>query len=93
MGDIATLLSDYVIFTSDNPRSEDPNEIINDIVQKLDKNNYEIEVNRKKAIIRGIQMLEENDILMILGKGHETYQIIGNKRIDFDDKKIVTDNI
>ncbi len=93
MGDIATLLSDYVIFTSDNPRSEDPNQIINDIVQKLDKNNYEIEVNRKKAIIRGIQMLQENDILMILGKGHETYQIIGNKRIDFDDKKIVIDNI
>ena len=93
MGDIATNLSDYVIFTSDNPRTEDPDMIINDIVQKLDKNNYEIEVNRKKAIIRGIQMLVENDILMILGKGHETYQIIGNKKIDFDDKKIVIDNI
>lgn len=93
MGDIATKLSDYVIFTSDNPRSEDPNAIINDIVQKLDKNNYEIEVNREKAIIRGIQKLEENDILMILGKGHETYQIIENKKLDFDDKKIVIDNI
>lgn len=93
MGDIATKLSDYVIFTSDNPRSEDPYEIINDIVHKLDKKNYEIEVNREKAIIRGIQKLSENDILMILGKGHETYQIIGNKKIDFDDKKIVIDNI
>lgn len=93
MGDIATKLSDYVIFTSDNPRTEDPNEIINNIVQKLDKKNYEIEVNREKAIIRGIQKLRENDILMILGKGHETYQIIGNKKIDFDDKKIVIDNI
>ena len=93
MGDIATTLSDYVIFTSDNPRSENPNEIINDIVRKLDKNNYETEVNRKKAIVRGIQKLEENDILMILGKGHETYQIIGNEKIEFDDKKIVLDNI
>ena len=93
MGDIATTLSDYVIFTSDNPRTEDPLMIINDIVQKLDKNNYEIEVNRKKAIIRGIQILEENDILMVLGKGHETYQIIGKEKIDFDDKKIVIDNI
>lgn len=93
MGDIATNLSDYVIFTSDNPRTEDPEMIINDIVQKLDKNNYEIEVNRKKAIIRGIQILEENDILMVLGKGHETYQIIGKEKIDFDDKKIVIDNI
>lgn len=93
MASFATDLSDYVIFTSDNPRTEDPNKIIEDMVQKLDKNNYEIEVNREKAIIRGIQLLEENDILMILGKGHETYQIIGTKKIDFDDKKIVIDNI
>lgn len=93
MGKIATINSNKVIFTSDNPRFEDPDSIINDIVQKLDKNNYEIEVNRKKAIIRGIQLLEENDILMILGKGHEDYQIIKDKKIYFDDKKIVLDNI
>jgi len=93
MADFATTLSDYVIFTSDNPRTEDPARIIEDMVQKLDKNNYEIEVNREKAIIKGIQLLKENDILMVLGKGHETYQIIGMQKIDFDDKKIVIDNI
>ena len=93
MASFATNLSDYVIFTSDNPRTEDPVRIIEDMIQNLDKNNYEIEVNREKAIIKGIQLLEENDILMVLGKGHEAYQIIGMQKIDFDDKKIVIDNI
>ena len=93
MGSIAVNNADKVIFTSDNTRTEDPNEIIHDIVQKLDKKNYEIEVNREKAIIRGIQLLKENDILMVLGKGHENYQIIGTDKIFFDDKKIVLDNI
>ncbi len=93
MGEIAVNNADQVVFTSDNPRTEDPDEIIHDIVQKLDKKNYEIEVNREKAIIRGIQLLRENDILMILGKGHENYQIIGKDKIFFDDKKVVLDNI
>ena len=93
MANFATELSDFVIFTSDNPRTEDPVQIIGDMIQKLDRNNYEIEVNREKAIIKGIQLLKENDILMILGKGHETYQIIGMQKMDFDDKKIVIENI
>ena len=93
MGKIAVNNADHVVFTSDNPRTEDPDEIIQDIVQKLDKKNYEIEVNREKAIIRGIQLLKENDILMVLGKGHENYQIIGKDKIFFDDKKVVLDNI
>lgn len=89
MGDVATSLSDEVIFTSDNPRNENPNEIIKDIVNKLDKNNYEIEVNRKKAIEKGIQKLKNNDILLILGKGHEDYQIINDNKIHFSDKEEV----
>ena len=93
MSKIACTNSDYVILTSDNPRLEDPNQIIDDMLQNLDNNNYEIVVNREKAIIKGIQILEKNDILLVLGKGHETYQIIGNKKYDFDDKKIVLDNI
>lgn len=93
MGSIATKYSDYVVFTSDNPRFEDPQSIINDIVQKLDSKNYEINVNREKAIIRGIQMLEKNDILLLLGKGHEEYQVIGDKVIPFSDKNIVLKNI
>lgn len=93
MSKIACSNSDYVILTSDNPRMEDPDEIIKDMLQNLDNNNYEIVVNREKAIIKGIQNLTKNDILLVLGKGHETYQIIGNIKYDFDDKKIVLDNI
>ena len=89
MGDIATKYSDYVVFTSDNPRHEDPKQILDDITRKLDKNNYEIIVNREKAINKSVQMLSKNDILLLLGKGHEDYQIIGNNKIPFKDKDIV----
>ena len=65
MGSIVTTYSDYVIFTSDNPRYEDPNSILHDITYKLDKNNYEIIVNREKAINKSIQMLSKNDILLL----------------------------
>ena len=76
MGKIASDNSDYVIYTTDNPRYEDPYDIILDMIQLLDSFNYEILVNRKKAIIKGIQMLKKGDILLILGKGHEDYQEI-----------------
>ena len=89
MGDIATTYSDYVIFTSDNPRGEDPDLILNDITCKLYKKNYEIIENRKKAIKKSIQKLSKNDILLLLGKGHEEYQIIKNKKIYFSDKEEV----
>lgn len=90
MSKIACENSDYVILTSDNPRSEDPNQIIDDMLQNLDNKNYEIVINREKAIEKGIQRLLKNDILLVLGKGHETYQIIGNTKYDFDDKQIVS---
>ena len=89
MGKIATENSDYVVFTSDNPRYEDPIEILNDITCKLDRKNFEICVNREKAIIKCVQMLTKNDILLLLGKGHEDYQIIGNDKIPFNEKDIV----
>ena len=91
MGDIATNYSDNVIITNDNPRFEDENEIIKDITSEIKKNNYEIIKDRKKAIIRGISYLKNNDVLLILGKGHENYQIIGNEKIHFDDYEIVTE--
>lgn len=93
MGDIATKYSDFVVFTSDNPRFEKPKKIIKDIVCKLDKKNYKIIVNRKKAINKSIQMLSKNDILLLLGKGHEDYQVIKDKIIHFSDKEIVLDCI
>lgn len=88
MGEIATKNSDFVIFTNDNPRKENELDIIKDITYNLDSNNYEIIHNREYAIKKGIKMLAENDILLILGKGHEKYQIIGDKKIHFDDKEI-----
>ena len=93
MAKIAADLSDYVIFTSDNPRHEDPERILEDMEHGLDNTNYEKIVNRQEAIDRGIQMLQKSDILLLLGKGHETYQVIGNEKIHFDDmeevKKII----
>lgn len=93
MGCISVINSDYVIFTSDNPRDEDPLAIINDMIQDIDKNNYEIIENRKKAIIKGIQKLTKNDILLVLGKGHENYQIIKGNKYDFSDKDIILQNL
>ena len=93
MSNIACSNSDWVIFTNDNPRGENPNNIISDMLHNLDKFNYEIILNRENAIIKGIQMLEKNDILLVLGKGHETYQVIDNKKYDFDDKEVVLKNI
>lgn len=89
MGKIASDLSDFVILTNDNPRNENPNEIMKDMVSDITKDNYIIVKNRKKAIKKGIQKLKENDILLVLGKGHEEYQIIKNKRKYFSDKKTV----
>ena len=89
MGKISTDLSDYVIFTSDNPRYENPRKILKDITCKLDNDNYKIIVKRKKAIKSAIQMLTKNDILLVLGKGHEDYQIIKDKVIPFSDKDVI----
>ena len=89
MGDIATKLSDYTILTSDNPRTEDPNMIMEDILKGVKTTNYEVELDRKTAIKKGIEMLEPEDILLILGKGHEDYQIIGRTKIHLDDAEEV----
>lgn len=89
MGEVAINNSDYVIFTTDNPRFENKRKILRDITRKLDKKNYKIIVNRRKAIKKGIQKLSKNDILLILGKGHEDYQIFKNKKIYFSDKDTV----
>ena len=89
MGEIATRLSDYTILTSDNPRTEDPQKIMDDILKGVSTNNYEVELDRKTAIKKGIEMLQPEDILLILGKGHEDYQIIGHTKIHLDDAKEV----
>ena len=89
MASIAEKYSDYVIFTNDNPRTEDEKEIMKDILTGAIKNNHEVIYNRKEAIIKGMKLLKEKDILLILGKGHEDYQIIGTTKFHFSDKEIV----
>jgi len=88
MGRIATKLCDYIIITSDNPRTEKPKKIIQDIVSGITKNaNFEIIENRAKAIEKAIKISEKGDLVVIAGKGHEDYQIIGNKKYKFDDRE------
>lgn len=93
MGNIATNLSDYVIFTNDNPRYENPDDILDDITKNITKKNYKIIKNRCKAIKKGIHLLKKNDILLLLGKGHENYQIIKDKKIYFSDIQVVKEII
>ena len=93
MGHAAEEYSDYVIYTSDNPRTEDPEAILKDILEGVKKDNHEVIVDRKSAIIKGMSMLHDKDILMILGKGHEDYQIIGTEKIHFSDQEIVREYI
>lgn len=92
MGHIASALSTKVIFTSDNPRSEVPETIIEDIEKGVEPQNFKKTLsitNRKQAIKTACQLAEPNDIILIAGKGHETYQEIKGERFDFDDYKIV----
>ncbi len=94
MGHIASDLSTKVIFTSDNPRSEVPETIIEDIEKGVEPQNYKKIVSitdRKQAIKTACQMAQPNDIILIAGKGHETYQEVKGVRTDFDDYKIVQD--
>jgi len=87
MGKIATKLADYTIITSDNPRTENPKKIIQYILKGATKN-YEIIENRAKAIAKAIKISKKGDLVVIAGKGHENYQIIGNKKYKFDDREI-----
>lgn len=87
MGKIATELSDKVIITSDNPRTENPLDIINDIKKGIAKNNYEVNESREEAIKKAIIDSEESAIILIAGKGHEEYQEINGIRNHFSDKE------
>lgn len=89
MGEIGTNLSDIAIITSDNPRSEDPFAILEDIVAGVKKHNYKVIENREKAIKEALLIAEKGDIIVIAGKGHETYQILKNETIHFDEKEVV----
>ena len=91
MGKIGTDIADYSIITSDNPRTENPGKIIEDIVKGIDqgKNNYEIIENRPAAIRHAMDIAEKNDIIILAGKGHETYQEINGVKHHLDEREVV----
>jgi len=92
MGQIVTELSDYTIITSDNPRTENPEAIISDIIAGLNESStYEAIENRRDAIFEALKKLDSGDVLIIAGKGHETYQIHGKEKIYFDDREVVAE--
>lgn len=93
MGHAAEKHSDYVILTNDNPRTEDETQIMNDILEGLQQNNHEVIYDRKEAIKKGVSLLQEEDILMVLGKGHEDYQIIGTEKHHLSDQEIAREAI
>jgi UDP-N-acetylmuramoyl-L-alanyl-D-glutamate--2,6-diaminopimelate ligase len=91
MARVAEQLADFIIVTSDNPRTEQPTDIIGEIVAGFETGDLQtrvIEPDRKKAIESAIEAAGKNDIVLIAGKGHETYQIIGEQKFDFSDKEI-----
>ena len=91
MGRIGTDIADFSIITSDNPRTEDPAKIIEDIVKGIDnsKNNYEIIENRPAAIRHAMDIAQKNDIIILAGKGHETYQEINGVKHHLDEREVV----
>lgn len=92
MGKISTLLSDFVIITSDNPRDEEPESIVNDIIKGITNSNYQIILEREKAIDKGFELLKkekQRSALLIAGKGSEDYQEIKGIKYHFSDKEIV----
>ncbi len=93
MGSVATRLSDFVVITSDNPRTEDPLKIIKEIEGGAARRNYLIEPDREEAIKRAVLMAGEDDIVLIAGKGHENYQEINGRRSAFNDREVLEESI
>ena len=93
MGQAVLSEADYSVITSDNPRSEDPGQIIEDILRGLpssakEGSNYTAIINRQEAIEHAIHLADKNDLVLIAGKGHEDYQILGTETIHFDDREV-----
>lgn len=93
MAHIAEQYSDYVMLTSDNPRFEDPHEILCDMEKGMQSNTYHKEVDREKAIRMIIREAQPGDVILLAGKGHEEYQVIGDEKRPFSDSEIATREI
>ncbi|MBC7898980.1 MAG: UDP-N-acetylmuramoyl-L-alanyl-D-glutamate--2,6-diaminopimelate ligase [Saprospiraceae bacterium] len=95
MGEVAGRNSDFVIITSDNPRTEDPLKIIDEVAAGLQgiETKYLVVPDRRDAIFQAVGRASENDVVLIAGKGHETYQMIGNEKFHFDDREVALEAI
>ena len=91
MGEISGNIADFTVITSDNPRTEEPSEIVKEIEDgmKKTKGKYITIVDRIEAIKYAIDMANKNDIIVLAGKGHETYQEINGKKYPFDEREII----
>jgi UDP-N-acetylmuramoyl-L-alanyl-D-glutamate--2,6-diaminopimelate ligase len=89
MGEVAQRLADVAIVTSDNPRSESPEAIIDDIVAGMRAGEFARIVNRGEAIAEALRSAHTGDVVLLAGKGHETYQIVGSQKLEFDERAIV----
>ena len=87
MGEVASLYADYIIITNDNPRCEEPITIANDIAKGIKNKKFEIILNRREAIKKAVEMADDFDSVLILGKGDERYIEFCNKKIEFNDKE------
>ena len=95
MGEISGNIADFTIVTSDNPRTEEPEEIVKQIEKgvKKTKGKYIVIVDRTEAIKHAINMANKNDIIVLAGKGHETYQEINGKKYPYDERQIIKEII
>ncbi|MFA5114508.1 MAG: UDP-N-acetylmuramoyl-L-alanyl-D-glutamate--2,6-diaminopimelate ligase [Candidatus Omnitrophota bacterium] len=88
MGKVVSELADYAVITSDNPRSEDPALIVEDIKKGIAGNNYEVVLERRAAIARILSLAGAGDVVLLAGKGHEISQIYSDSSVDFDDREV-----
>ena len=93
MGQVASTLADFTVVTSDNPRSENPQTIINQIVEGFETESYKTVVNREEGIREALAMAQTGDVVLIAGKGHEDYQVFKDQTIQFDEKSIIRNYI
>ena len=89
MGRVVLEKSDYVIFTMDDPRYEDPDSIIDDLVSGSDNNNYERVIDRKDAIYRALDMAKDKDIVLVTGKGRDDYMAVDDKYLPYCDYDVI----
>jgi UDP-N-acetylmuramoyl-L-alanyl-D-glutamate--2,6-diaminopimelate ligase len=89
MGEVVSRLSDLTIITNDNPRSEEPEAIVDNILAGIEKKNYKIIIDRRRAIKEATALAKPGDVILVAGKGHENYQIVGSKRRHFDDREVL----